>query len=78
MEEIVKKILAEHLGVEPSDIDDDAFLLDDLNLNPANMTDILEALREQAGIEIPYEEAAEINTVKELIDLAEQFRQDAD
>lgn len=78
MEEIVKKILAEHLGVEPSDIDDDALLLDDLNLNPANMTDILEALREQANIEIPYEEAAEINTVKELIDLAEQFRQDAD
>ena len=38
--------MAEHLGVEPTDIDDDASLTEDLNLNPAGITDILESIKE--------------------------------
>lgn len=76
MEERIKQILADHIGAEPEDIENDALLTEDLNLNPAAMTDILEEIRDQLNIEIPYEDVANISTVGELIELYEEYARD--
>lgn len=76
MEKKIKQILAEHVGVEPTDIEDSALLVEDLDLHPAAMTDILEVFRETLDVDIPYNEAADIMTVSELVHLAEVYSKD--
>lgn len=62
-----KKILAEYLGVETEDIDDDDSLVDDLHMGPAEITDFMQTL-ENAGINIDDVDLSEIETVSDMVD----------
>ena len=64
---IVLTKLAEHIGVESEDINLDDNLIEDLHLNPAEITDFLQKLSEEK-IEIKEENFEEIETVSDLID----------
>lgn len=70
--ELVKSILAEKLGLEITDIEDQNSLEEDLGIDASTMTDILNAIQEKAGIEIPSEEVRLNQTVEQLIDLVEE------
>ena len=62
----VKKIVAEHLGVEESKVTDTASFIDDLGADSLDTVEL--AFEEEFGCEIPDEAAEKILTVKDAID----------
>ncbi|MFK5949598.1 MAG: acyl carrier protein [Methylococcales bacterium] len=67
IEERVKKIVAEQLGVK-DDIANDASFVDDLGADSLDTVELVMALEEEFECEIPDEEAEKITTVQLAID----------
>ena len=40
----LKKLIAEHIGVEPEDIKSEDFFFEDLHMSPADLSDFMESL----------------------------------
>lgn len=59
--------LAEHIGVEPEDINDEDSLSEDLHMNPAEISDFVHSLGE-AGFSISSLNLTEIETVGDLLE----------
>ena len=66
IEERVKKIVAEQLGVK-DDIANDASFVDDLGADSLDTVELVMALEEEFECEIPDENAEKITTVKEAV-----------
>ena len=64
----VKKIVAEHLGVEESKVTETASFIDDLGADSLDTVELVMAFEEEFGCEIPDEAAEKILTVKDAID----------
>ncbi|MGR9073310.1 MAG: acyl carrier protein [Gammaproteobacteria bacterium] len=71
VEERVKKIVAEQLGVK-EDISNDASFVDDLGADSLDTVELVMALEEEFECEIPDEEAEKITTVQQAIDYVEK------
>ena len=67
IEERVKKIVAEQLGVK-DDITNDSSFVDDLGADSLDTVELVMALEEEFECEIPDEEAEKITTVQLAID----------
>jgi acyl carrier protein len=67
VEERVKKIIADQLGVKEEDITDDSSFVDDLGADSLDTVELVMALEEEFNCEIPDEEAEKITTVKAAI-----------
>ena len=64
----VRALLAEHLGLEPSRVEDDATSLeDDLGADSLDCVEICMAMEDEFEIEIPYDAAREVATVGDVI-----------
>ena len=63
----VKKIVAEHLGVEESKVTDNASFIDDLGADSLDTVELVMAFEEEYGVEIPSEELENITTVGAVI-----------
>src|ERR1700749_1406495 len=61
--ERVKKIVVEHLGVEPEKVVDNASFIDDLGADSLDTAELGMAFEEEFGCEIPDESAETIHTV---------------
>ena len=70
--ERVKKIVVEHLGVEPEKVVDAASFIDDLGADSLDTVELVMAFEEEFGVEIPDDAAEKISTVKDAIDYIEQ------
>jgi acyl carrier protein len=70
VEEQVKKIVAEQLGVK-GEIGNDASFVDDLGADSLDTVELVMALEEEFECEIPDEEAEKITTVQLAIDYIE-------
>lgn len=68
IEERVKKIIVEQLGVGEDDVSEDASFVDDLGADSLDTVELVMALEEEFECEIPDEEAEKITTVKQAID----------
>ena len=68
IEERVKKVIVEQLGVEESEVLEDASFVDDLGADSLDTVELVMALEEEFECEIPDEEAEKITTVKQAID----------
>ena len=68
VDERVKKIIAEQLGVEDDEVTPEASFVDDLGADSLDTVELVMALEEEFGIEIPDEEAEKILTVQQAID----------
>lgn len=64
----VKKVIAEKLGIDESIIKSDASFIDDLGADSLDTVELVMALEEEFGCEIPDEEAEKITTVQKAID----------
>ena len=70
IEQRVKKIVAEQLGVNEAEIKNASSFLDDLGADSLDMVELVMALEDEFGIEIPDEDAEKITTVQNAIDYA--------
>jgi acyl carrier protein len=68
IEERVKKIVAEQLGVKEEDIQPSASFVEDLGADSLDTFELVMALEEEFETEIPDEEAEKITTVQLAID----------
>ncbi|MBH3406368.1 acyl carrier protein [Pseudomonas glycinae] len=68
IEERVKKIVAEQLGVKEEEVVNDASFVEDLGADSLDTVELVMALEEEFETEIPDEEAEKITTVKAAID----------
>jgi acyl carrier protein len=68
IEERVKKIIAEQLGVNENEITHESSFVDDLGADSLDTVELVMALEEEFGTEIPDEDAEKITTVQQAID----------
>ena len=68
VEERVKKIIVEQLGVNETEVTPDASFVDDLGADSLDTVELVMALEEEFDCEIPDEEAEKITTVQQAID----------
>ena len=68
IEQRVKKIVAEQLGVNESEIKNESSFVDDLGADSLDTVELVMALEEEFDCEIPDEEAEKITTVQQAID----------
>lgn len=71
IEERVKKIVAEQLGVKEDDIQNSASFVEDLGADSLDTVELVMALEEEFETEIPDEDAENITTVQHAIDYVE-------
>ena len=70
--EKVKKIIAEHLGIDDMDkITEEAKFIDDLGADSLDTVELVMALEEEFDTEIPEEEAEKLQTVGSVIQYVE-------
>jgi acyl carrier protein len=68
----VKKIVAEHLGVEESKVTPDASFIDDLDADSLDTVELVLAFEEAFHIDIPEAVVEKISIVKDAIDYIEK------
>ncbi len=75
IEQRVKKIVAEQLGVAEADIKNESSFVDDLGADSLDTVELVMALEEEFGHEIPDEEAEKLQSVGDVIKYIEEVRQ---
>ncbi len=70
IEQRVKKIVAEQLGVTEVDIKKESSFVDDLGADSLDTVELVMALEDEFEMEIPDEQAEKITTVQQAIDYA--------
>ena len=68
----VKQIIAEQLGVKIEEVTDTASFVDDLGADSLDTVELVMALEEEFGIEIPDEDAEKMTSVGESIRYIEE------
>ena len=68
IEQQVKSIVAEQLGVKEEEVTNEASFVDDLGADSLDTVELVMALEEEFDTEIPDEEAEKITTVQQAID----------
>jgi len=66
MDEKVKKIIEEQLGVEGDKIKENASFIDDLGADSLDIVELVMAMEEEYDIEIPDEDAEKLKTVGDV------------
>jgi acyl carrier protein len=72
MAEKVKQIISEQLGVDESEVTPSASFVDDLGADSLDQVELVMALEEAFGVEIPDEDAEKIRTVQDAIDYVDK------
>jgi acyl carrier protein len=68
IEQKVREIIVEQLGVEESEVTPEASFIDDLGADSLDTVELVMAFEEAFDIEIPDEDAEKITTVKDAIE----------
>ncbi|MCK4502346.1 MAG: acyl carrier protein [Desulfuromonadales bacterium] len=68
IEERVKQIVAEQLGVDEEQVTDNAAFMDDLGADSLDTVELVMALEEEFDVEISDDDAEKIQTVKNAVD----------
>ncbi|TVQ99945.1 MAG: acyl carrier protein [Desulfovibrionales bacterium] len=67
MEEKVKKIIVDQLGVSADQVTPDAAFVDDLGADSLDLTELIMAMEEEFGVEIDDEDAQKMTKVKDAL-----------
>jgi acyl carrier protein len=68
LEEKVKEIIVDKLGVDPEKVKPEAHFIDDLGADSLDTVELVMAFEEEFDVEIPDEDAQDITTVQAAID----------
>jgi len=68
----IKEIIVEELGVEPSEVTDDARFVEDLGADSLDTVELIMKLEEAFNADIPDEDAEKLTTVRAAIDYIEK------
>ena len=68
VDERVKEIICDNLGVRPDEVLPEAKFIEDLNADSLDTVELVMAFEEEFGLEIPDEDAEKITTVQQAID----------
>ena len=68
IEETVKQIIVDQLGVKKEDVKEESSFVDDLGADSLDTVELVMALEEKFDTEIPDEDAEKITTVKSAIE----------
>jgi acyl carrier protein len=68
VQEKVKSIIVEQLGVDEEEVTLDASFTEDLGADSLDIVELVMAFEEEFGIEIPDEEAEKISNVREAVE----------
>ena len=68
----IKQIIADQLGVKKEEVTDNAKFVDDLGADSLDTVELVMALEEEFGIEIPDEEAEKLVTVGDALRYIEE------
>ncbi|MFP4131053.1 MAG: acyl carrier protein [Pseudomonadota bacterium] len=75
VEERVKKIVVEQLGVKEDEVTTSASFVDDLGADSLDTVELVMALEEEFETEIPDEDAEKITTVQQAVDYINQHKE---
>jgi acyl carrier protein len=75
VEQKVKDIIVEQLGVNPDQVTPDAKFIEDLGADSLDTVELVMALEEEFGQEIPDEEAEKLQSVGDVIKYIEDSQQ---
>ena len=75
IEQKVKDIIVEQLGVNPDQVTPDAKFIEDLGADSLDTVELVMALEEEFGQEIPDEEAEKLQSVGDVIKYIEEVQQ---
>ena len=75
IEDRVKKIIVEQLGVKEDEVKSEASFVDDLGADSLDTVELVMALEEEFDTEIPDEEAEKITTVQSAVDYVSSTNQ---
>jgi acyl carrier protein len=68
IEERVKEIIADQLGISVDQIKPESKFVDDLGADSLDVVELIMAFEEEFGVEIPDEDAEKIATVQDVLD----------
>ncbi len=74
IEEKVKEIIVEELGVDEAEVTPNARFVDDLGADSLDTVELVMRFEEEFGIEIPDEDAEKILSVRDAIEYIEQHQ----
>ncbi len=72
IEERVKKIVSEQLGIDESEVKDEASFVDDLGADSLDTVELVMALEEEFEQEIPDTDAEKIGTVQDAVNYVKE------
>ena len=72
IEERIKRVVAEQLGVNESDVKNDSNIIHDLGADSLDRVELIMAIEDEFALEIPDAAADEIDTVQQLNDYVQK------
>lgn len=78
LEEKVKEIIVDKLGVDPEKVKPEAHFIDDLGADSLDTVELVMAFEEEFDVEIPDEDAQDITTVQAAVDYLSKKLQESE
>ena len=72
VEDRIKEIIVEQLGVDASEVTESASFIDDLGADSLDTVELVMAFEEEFGLEIPDDEAEKLQTVGDALNYMRQ------
>ena len=76
LEDRVRDLIVDQLGVSPDEVTKEASFIDDLGADSLDTVELIMAFEEEFGIEIPDEDAEKMSTVGDAIEYLEKHVQE--
>jgi len=77
VEDKIKEIIVEQLGVSAEEVVAEASFIDDLGADSLDIVELVMALEEEWGLEIPDDDAEKIQTIQDAINYIEERVKDS-
>jgi acyl carrier protein len=72
VEDKVREIIVEQLGVSPEEVVPEASFIDDLGADSLDIVELVMAIEEEFALEIPDDDAEKIQTIQDAITYVEE------